>query len=90
MSSGGRKPPLGLILRAMWHDYSPPIEGNHQCVDCDVIVDESVVDEVMLGCPVPPCPEPANEGQPCVFVPSEDGAECSYCGRRGGEDPDTP
>ena len=70
----------------MWHDYSSPTEGNHQCVDCDVIVDEAVVDEVTLECPVAPCSAPANHGDPCVFVPVEEGAECSYCGRRGSQE----
>ena len=65
----------------MFHDFAAPADGNHECIDCGVLVDESVVDEVTIDCPSQLCREPANHGEPCVFVPSEDGAECSYCGR---------
>jgi hypothetical protein len=65
----------------MWHDFTLPDDANHECVDCGVLVDNTVVDELTLACPVPPCPDPSNHDEPCVFVPSEEGAECSYCGR---------
>lgn len=65
------------------HQYERASDDDNTCLECGVTVDERVLEALMLVCPVPPCPEPSNEGEPCVFVPVEDGIECSYCGRDG-------
>lgn len=86
------------------HQFAKTSDDDNTCDECDVIVDERVLEALMLGCPVAPCTEPSNEGEPCVFVPTEDGGiECAYCGRDGdphgeydgtgdiwGEEPDLP
>jgi hypothetical protein len=68
----------------MSHQFYEADDHHHACQECDVIVEPHLVDELTLECPVAPCPEPANHGEPCVFIDGERGAECSYCGRRGG------
>jgi len=66
------------------HQYESTSDDDDTCTECGVIVDESVLEALMLGCPVAACTEPSNEGEPCVFVATEDGGiECSYCGRDG-------
>lgn len=67
------------------HQFERTSDDDNTCANdaCGVIVDESVLEALMLSCPVRPCTEPSNEGEPCVFVPSEDGLECAYCGRDG-------
>ena len=65
------------------HQFERTSDDDNTCSDCGVIVDEVVLEALMLGCPVKPCQDPANAGEPCVFVPSEDGLECAYCSRDG-------
>lgn len=67
------------------HQFQRTSDDDNTCAEseCGVIVDEQVLEALMLGCPIAPCTEPSNEGEPCVFVPVEDGLECAYCGRDG-------
>lgn len=66
------------------HQYERTSDSdNNTCTECGVIVDERVLEPLMLMCPVRPCTEPSNEGQPCVFVPSETVPVCAYCDRNG-------
>ena len=67
----------------MYHDFTAAEAGYHECADCGVLVDVDVVDEVTIDCPAQLCREPSNHDGPCIFVPSEEDAECSYCGRAG-------
>ena len=66
------------------HQWERSSDDDNTCLECEVVVDERVLEALMLTCPVRPCPEPSNDGEPCVFVPTEDGGiECAYCGRDG-------
>jgi hypothetical protein len=65
------------------HQYERTSDDDNTCTECGVIVDETVLEALMLLCPVAPCTEPSNEGEPCVFVPSETVPVCAYCGRNG-------
>lgn len=67
----------------MSHQFYEAADHHLACQECDVIVDHRLADEVALECPTAPCTEPANHGEPCVFIDGERGPECSYCGRPG-------
>ena len=67
----------------MTHLFSEADDHHQACLDCDVLVDAHLVDAVTLECPVAPCQEPANRGEPCVFIDGDAGPECSYCARPG-------
>jgi len=67
----------------MSHQFYEADDHHHACQECDVIVEAHLVDEVTLECPVRACSEPANHGEPCVFIDGARGPECSYCERPG-------
>jgi len=72
------------VTHTSWHDLVPTSDDDHACTDpdCNVIVSDDALRLFMLPCPAAACTYPTNDG-PCIFVPGDDGPECSYCGRSG-------
>ena len=65
------------------HRFLELDETRSQCETCDLITDAHLADELTVHCPSESCVEPANHGEPCVFIDGPDGPDCAYCGRPG-------
>ena len=66
-----------------WHRWVLTSDDDTECSrpGCGVIVSDDALHLVSIGCPVPLCTAPANEGCPCIIAPGDRHPECSYCRR---------